>query len=108
MADNFYAAGLKVLLAQGFWTPPEKAVLEWLHSAAEESAAIYWDNVTGIIPGSDGHVVIRNIITKCKHFGLAPVFEELQKAYDQKSTTQSQHEPEKAPGMGADQGEKAA
>ena len=81
MERNFSAAVLKLLLNQTFFNGPERAVLEWLYSAANESEAVYWDNVTARQPGDDLDVVITNIKMKARHFCLQNAAEKLKGQY---------------------------
>lgn len=79
MADNFYERGLKLLLdTQGVFNEPEIQVLRWLHSASQQSAATYWDNVTQRAPNDDLDMVIRNIKAKARHLGLDKNLEQIQ------------------------------
>lgn len=81
MAENFYVAGLTVLLAQDFFTTPEKQVLEFLLQKAKESPAVFWDVTRGREMNSDLDIIIRSIVAKCRHYNLGPIFEKLEKQY---------------------------
>ncbi len=84
MAGNYYQAGLEFLLRQPqLFNAPEIAILKWLHAAASESAAIYWDAVTAVQPGSPEHSVIENIKTKCRHYMFQHQFQQIQDYYAQ-------------------------